>query len=252
MSVWGDLIGFAEGAGESAANMVYEPLATAYDLELIAYYTIIAEPDKFQPTSSIGKAATGGYGTSEIIGGMAIGAAMIPVDYAEAIVSGDSVRIGAATFNLELLLFGGSRVKLSSATKRFISSGFKKFVKNNKKSCSFLVKREVVASKNTGTLTNAERNALQNIADKYNAEIDVVGSRAAGKGRNIDTDLPVGKDLETTRSDIDVKVDGQAVIDSRGQLADDLKNIGDDPNLVQVLNKFVDSDPPVITIKPRR
>ncbi|MCI5209649.1 MAG: hypothetical protein D3910_12845, partial [Candidatus Electrothrix sp. ATG2] len=74
---------------------------------------------------------------------------------------------------------------------------------------------------------------------------------SGGKGRNIDTDLPVGKG-DGTRSDIDVKVEGQAVIDSRGQLADDLKNIGDDPNLVQVLNKFGDSDPPVIRIKPRR
>jgi len=102
-------------------------------------------------------------------------------------------------------------------------------------------------------LTNEERSALQKVANDFNVELDVVGSRAAGKGRRINTDLPVGKDSPgiRTRSDIDVKVDGQAVIDSGGRLADDLKNIGDDPNLVQVLNKVGNSRPPVIKITPK-
>lgn len=102
-----------------------------------------------------------------------------------------------------------------------------------------------------GTLTKDELDAFSRIADKYDVQLDIVGSRAAGKGRHIHTDRPVGKSSDQ-RSDIDVKVDGQAVIDSRGQLADDLKNIGDDPNLVQVLNKFGDSYPPVIIIKPKK
>jgi hypothetical protein len=34
-----------------------------------------------------------------------------------------------------------------------------------------------------------------------------VGSRAAGKGHNIDTNLPIGKDQLTTRSDIDFRID---------------------------------------------
>jgi len=57
-----------------------------------------------------------------------------------------------------------------------------------------------------GTLTAAERTQIQAISDNYNTAIDVVGSRAAGKGRNINTDLPVGKG-PGTRSDIDFRVD---------------------------------------------
>ena len=61
----------------------------------------------------------------------------------------------------------------------------------------------------SGTLTAKEIEEIQAIADKYGTTIDVVGSRAAGKGRNIDTNFPKGKyPKETTRSDIDFKVDG--------------------------------------------
>jgi hypothetical protein len=69
-----------------------------------------------------------------------------------------------------------------------------------------------------GTLTPGERIELQRIADKYNTRIVVGGSRAAGRGRNIYTDLPVGKDPfdapGTTRSDIDVVIDGRADLES--------------------------------------
>ena len=68
------------------------------------------------------------------------------------------------------------------------------------------------------TLTPGERIGLQRIADKYNTRIGVGGSRAAGRGRNIYTDLPVGKDPidapGTTRSDIDVLIDGRADLES--------------------------------------
>ena len=47
----------------------------------------------------------------------------------------------------------------------------------------------------TGTLTAAEEAEIQAIANRYNTTIDVVGSRAAGQGRNIASDLPVGKAL---------------------------------------------------------
>ena len=108
-----------------------------------------------------------------------------------------------------------------------------------------------------GTLTADEREALQKIADKHQAQIDVVGSRAAGKGRNINSKLPVGKGAGT-RSDIDVKLDGQDVIDSKGLLADDLLNMGkdvkfgNDEKLVQLMTKNKRSYPPVIEIKPRK
>ncbi len=69
-----------------------------------------------------------------------------------------------------------------------------------------------------GTLTPGERIELQRIVDKYNTQIVVGGSRAAGRGRNIYTDLPIGKDPidapGTTRSDIDVVIDGRADLES--------------------------------------
>ena len=76
---------------------------------------------------------------------------------------------------------------------------------------------------NDGTLTEAEREALQKIADLFQTTVDVVGSRGAGKGRNVDTGLPFGKGVGT-RSDIDVRIDGQREIDLRGALSDALYN----------------------------
>jgi RHS repeat-associated protein len=57
-----------------------------------------------------------------------------------------------------------------------------------------------------GTLTGAEIAETHAIAKKYNTTIDAVGSRASGKGRNVDTNFPVGKG-EYTRSDIDFRID---------------------------------------------
>lgn len=74
-----------------------------------------------------------------------------------------------------------------------------------------------------GKLTQAEYEIVQAIADKWGTDVFVVGSRGRSAGRNVDTDLPVGKG-PGTRSDIDLVVDGQAVIDSRGRLADDIRN----------------------------
>jgi hypothetical protein len=63
-----------------------------------------------------------------------------------------------------------------------------------------------------GTLTASEVAEIRGISKQFDTTIDVVGSRAAGQGRNIETSLPVGKDLPgapgTTRSDIDFRVDG--------------------------------------------
>ncbi len=108
-----------------------------------------------------------------------------------------------------------------------------------------------------GTLTPDERAELQRIADKYNTSIDVVGSRAAGRGRNIYTSLPAGKDppnaLGTTRSDIDVRVDGQAVIDSQGRLPDELLEMsGGAGNIHDSSLGIYPSRPPFITFRPRR
>lgn len=102
---------------------------------------------------------------------------------------------------------------------------------------------------NDGTLTEAEREVLQQIADLFQTTIDVVGSRGAARGRNIETDLPFGKG-SGTRSDIDVQIDGQQEIDLRGALSDALYNavagISVGPRLLG------GSRPPLIEIKPKK
>lgn len=104
-----------------------------------------------------------------------------------------------------------------------------------------------------GTLTPSEFAELQAIADKYNTEIHVVGSRAAGQGRNINQpDLPVGKG-PGTRSDIDVRIDGQVDINSRGGLSNDISNVSNGAgNVVSSGLPEVPTTPPVIKIRPRR
>jgi hypothetical protein len=44
-----------------------------------------------------------------------------------------------------------------------------------------------------GTLTATESAELQSIANEFGTQLDVVGSRAAGQGRNVGTNLSVGK-----------------------------------------------------------
>jgi hypothetical protein len=102
-----------------------------------------------------------------------------------------------------------------------------------------------------GTLTEAELAELQSIANKYDADLDVIGSRAAGKGRNIDKpDLPVGKG-ENTRSDIDVRIDGQKDIDSGGRLSNDIANASKGAGKV-ASSTGLPSNPPYIKIKPNQ
>jgi hypothetical protein len=75
-----------------------------------------------------------------------------------------------------------------------------------------------------GMLTESERNEIQDIANKYDTRIDVVGSRAAGEGNNIETNFPVGHDEVTERSDIDFKIDNtHPAVDD---LIADLKAVG--------------------------
>jgi len=74
-----------------------------------------------------------------------------------------------------------------------------------------------------GTLTVGERAEIQAIANKYNTTIDVVGSRAAGEGRNIETTLPVKKGKKF-RSDIDFRID--ATHPKVDDLIKDLKRVG--------------------------
>ena len=74
-----------------------------------------------------------------------------------------------------------------------------------------------------GTLTAEERAEIQAIANKHRTTIDVVGSRAAGEGRNIGSDLPVGKG-PGTRSDIDFRIDTSHP--QADELISDLQRVG--------------------------
>ena len=76
-----------------------------------------------------------------------------------------------------------------------------------------------------GGLSTVEREELETLAKKYGHDITVVGSRAANKGRNVGTNLPIGKG-PGTRSDIDVVLQPEA--DMCPGLVDALKNMGCD------------------------
>lgn len=102
------------------------------------------------------------------------------------------------------------------------------------------------------SLTKAERKELQDIANKYDTELEVYGSRARNEGRNINNkDLPVGKG-KGTRSDIDVKIDGQKDIDTRGGLSNDVSNVGNGAGSPRPKITGQNSDGPTIKITPRK
>ena len=98
------------------------------------------------------------------------------------------------------------------------------------------------------TLTAAEFAELQGIADRFNTPLHVVGSRGRGLGRNVDTQLPPGKG-EGTRSDIDVVIDGQVDIDTRGGLSGTVS--GSCGGAANVASSSGMPHGPHITISPR-
>jgi hypothetical protein len=105
-----------------------------------------------------------------------------------------------------------------------------------------------------GRLTPQEAEQIQRIGDNYHTEIHLVGSRAGGRGRNIDTDLPVGKG-EGRRSNIDMRIQGQDDIDSRGRLSDQLINVGGGAGSVSPFRGFggnPGTHPPKIIFKPNQ
>jgi hypothetical protein len=103
-----------------------------------------------------------------------------------------------------------------------------------------------------GFLTHAEVVELQKIADKFNTTFYVVGSRAQGKGRNIgQPHLPPGKDSASTRSDIDVRIDSQADINSGGRLSHEISNASNGAGSPMPLIGL-NPNPPAIAFKPSR
>ena len=91
----------------------------------------------------------------------------------------------------------------------------------------FWRKGQLLTSLPANSLTANEVVEIQTIADKYNTTIDVVGSRAAGKGLNIETNLPMKISVpagEPYRSDIDFRID--AAHPEAEALIKDLNNVG--------------------------
>jgi hypothetical protein len=77
------------------------------------------------------------------------------------------------------------------------------------------------------SLTAAEAGQIQGIANKYGTNVDVVGSRAAGAGRNINSpELPVtlADGTKGPRSDIDFRFD--TAHPRAGELAEELNQVG--------------------------
>ena len=101
-----------------------------------------------------------------------------------------------------------------------------------------------------GTLTQKEMEELQKIADEFNTQIDVIGSRAAGEGNNINTNLPIGKGKKY-RSDIDVRINGQVEIDTQGGLSNAIGKIGNGAGSVaSSTGGMISSVPLVIIFRP--
>lgn len=105
------------------------------------------------------------------------------------------------------------------------------------------------------SLTEEEVAQISEIAEKYNTTIDIVGSRAAGEGRNIDSEYPVGKPESTdtedrTRSDIDFRID--TTHPQAQQLIDELKRVGQGAGSASFKHgtNHRDTVPPYIRISP--
>jgi hypothetical protein len=111
---------------------------------------------------------------------------------------------------------------------------------------SFLMPADCIKD---GYLTQAEATELQAIADKHQTTIFVVGSRARGGGRNINSQMPVGKGANT-RSDIDVRIDSQKDIDTGGKLSNDIANASNGAGKSMNLTGK-EADPPAIIFRPK-
>lgn len=97
------------------------------------------------------------------------------------------------------------------------------------------------------TLTAAELAELQAIANKHQTRLQVTGSRGRGMGRGVETDLPPGKG-PGTKSDIDVVIDGQVDINTRGGLSGDVS--GSCKGAANVASSIGEAHGPHIDILP--
>jgi len=101
-----------------------------------------------------------------------------------------------------------------------------------------------------GTLTPEEVSQIQKLADEYNTQIDVIGSRAAGRGRNINTDFRAPSDIKGQRSDIDFRYDGRIDIETDGRFWKALTSVGNGTGSTAYDAGPGGSKPPVIEFRP--
>jgi RHS repeat-associated protein len=95
-------------------------------------------------------------------------------------------------------------------------------------------------------LTPDELAKIKELAAKHDTEFDIVGSRGDLRGRNIDTDLPVGKG-EYSRSDIDIKVPIEA-IEKNYRIIDDVLNMGEPGYIDRLTRHSWGTKPPYIRV----
>lgn len=100
-----------------------------------------------------------------------------------------------------------------------------------------------------GTLTKTEAAQLQALADKHGSQIDVVGSRASGKGRHINSKRKVGNKTHE-RSDIDIRYDGQKEVDTRGEFTNNMHGVGNGAGKPSFSTGPGGSKAPVIEFRP--
>jgi len=99
------------------------------------------------------------------------------------------------------------------------------------------------------TLTESEVAEIQALSDKFKTEIHVVGSRAGARGRNVETELPVGEGPRT-RSDIDFRYDGQVDINTGGGFSEALIGVGGGAGRASFSSGTAVSKPPYIRFTP--
>ena len=107
-----------------------------------------------------------------------------------------------------------------------------------------------VARSGSKTLTPLEAFEIQAISNKYKTTIDVVGSRAKGEGRNIETDLPSHVKGDNTRSDIDFRIDTNHP--RVAEIIEDLKRVGNGAGSAGMKWSTADRDtvPPFMRFEP--
>ncbi|WP_165071831.1 fibronectin type III domain-containing protein [Paludisphaera rhizosphaerae] len=119
--------GLATGVYQGAKTIVMEPLYVAAD-DLATGYILAFQPewaDYYEPMSGIRKAVEAGYEPGEIVHEAVVGVAQTPGRFVQALVDGDSDKIGQEYVNLAALVlpFKGSNLSFPSGSIGLIPVG---------------------------------------------------------------------------------------------------------------------------------